>query len=106
MKKIIVLLSILSIVSSCTQNDETNRLQAREDIKKAKDLLTQAETQARAGDSNLKKYEDASVLLTAALEKNDRAADLPTEKPAQRSGRWPFDYGYSIFSANHACRRR
>ena len=57
MKKIIVLLSILSIISSCTQNDDTQRFKARENIKKAKDLLTQAETQARAGDTNLKKYE-------------------------------------------------
>ena len=75
MKKIIVLFSILSVIESCTQNDDTQRLQAREDIKKAKDLLTQAETQARAGDTDLKKYEEATTFLSAALEKNNRAAD-------------------------------
>ena len=72
MKKCILFLSVFLVINSCKQPKETKAPQVREEIKLAKELLSQAETEARADIMDIKKYEDANALLTIALEKNNR----------------------------------
>ena len=63
MKRIIYLFIPLFLISSCKQNDEAKRLEARTDIKKAKDILTQAEVEARADIQATQKYQEARQKL-------------------------------------------